>query len=85
MVTDTTFSTMFYQGFSNFMITTKNTAQLTGDFEELFNRSQKGTNALGLILTDTAFANHMKKSTKNLDKDLKAAQHSFLLKGLKKK
>lgn len=85
LVTDTTFSTMFHQGLSNFTITTKNTAQLTGDFEELFNRTQKGTNALGLILTDTAFANHLKKSTKNLDEDLLAAQHNFLLKGFFRK
>ncbi len=85
LITDSTFSRVLHQGLSNFSVTTKNTALLTGDFEELFKRTKDGNNAVGLLLTDTAFANNLRKSSRDIDSDLKAAQHSFLLKGSFKK
>lgn len=85
LVMDTTFSKVYSQSLAHIQITSENAARVTGDFKELMDQLQRKGNTVSLILTDTTFANNLKKTPQLLNEDLEAARHNFLLRGYFKK
>lgn len=88
LLTDTSFSEIYHQTLGNFRITSENTAEVTGDFTELMKKAQNENSALGVILTDTSFANNLKRTAENaaygskkIAEDAEALQHNFLFRG----
>jgi phospholipid/cholesterol/gamma-HCH transport system substrate-binding protein len=92
MLTDTLVFAKLQSAISELQKTTASAAALTENLNKASAQLNKNDNAAGLLLSDAKTAESIKSivvslesSSKKLDQDLEALQHSFLLKGFFKK
>jgi phospholipid/cholesterol/gamma-HCH transport system substrate-binding protein len=65
---------------------------MTEDLKEVISKLNTKNNAIGVLLSDTTFANKLRETLENaesasikLDENMEAMQHNFLLRGYFKK
>ena len=65
---------------------------MTEELKEVISNLNNKNNAIGVLLTDTTFANKLRETLENaesasvkLDENMEAMQHNFLLRGYFKK
>ena len=92
LINDSTYADTFEKALNNVAEVGKNSKAMSEDLKEVISRMNDKNNAIGVLLTDTAFANELRVTLENaesasvkLDENMEAMQHNFLLRGYFKK
>lgn len=92
LATDTSLVVVFNETFDNVKAVSRNAASMSKNLEEVVKKLNNKDNAVGLVLTDTAFADKLRVTVANaksasikLDENLEAMRHNFLFRRYFKK
>ena len=86
LITDTSLASAVKQSVVNIHVLSDKIAVVSGDLSHISGKINSGEGTIGTLLMDTSFAHSLNKSmlniqdgSKNLNEDLEALKHSFLL------
>jgi phospholipid/cholesterol/gamma-HCH transport system substrate-binding protein len=92
LISDTTYAIAFSEALENVKDVSANAGVVAQNLEVLSNKMNSGDNAVGMLLSDSTFAERLRNTmintehaTEKLDENMEAMQHNFLLRRYFKK